>query len=101
MNPDNSDRLSHTLADWRVNPPPNPNFRPAVWERIRQRTQDTWAGYIRTHIAGWTVAASLAVVTAGWAGYSLAQAKIDTSREQMVVTYLGKLDPRVMAKLRP
>jgi hypothetical protein len=30
-----------------------------------------------------------------------ARAKLDSSREQMVVSYLGNLDPRVMAKLRP
>ncbi|MDO8543649.1 MAG: hypothetical protein Q7S40_24680 [Opitutaceae bacterium] len=99
--PDLNDSLSRTLASWRVNPPANPNFRPMVWQRIRNHSRDTWAGYLRAHLLGWSVAAGLAIVTAGWAGHSVARAQLESSREQMVVNYLGNLDPRVMAKLRP
>ncbi len=102
MNPSPpNDPFSRTLAEWRVNPKPDPNFRPAVWQRIKQRSRETWAAYVRTHIVAWTVAGAAALVAGGWTGHSFARAKTDSSREQMVVSYLGNLDPRVMAKLRP
>jgi hypothetical protein len=102
MNPPDPDSsLSRTLSDWRVNPKTDPNFRPAVWQRIQQRTRETWATYVRGHVMGWSVAASLAMAVAGWTGRSVAQSKLDASREKMVVSYLVELDPRVMAKLSP
>jgi len=100
MNPSESDSsLSRQLADWRVSPPANPNFRPAVWERIRSRGRETWLTYLRSHLVSWSLVAGLAVVAAGWTGRTIAQAKIDAGRETMVVSYLVNLDPRVLAKL--
>lgn len=102
MNPsDPNDRLRAALGTWRLAPPPNPDFRPAVWGRIQRRAQETWASYVRTHLVGWSVAAMFAIAAAGWTGHAVAQARIEDGREQMVVSYLGNLDPRVMAKLRP
>ena len=98
---DSNDPLARTLADWQVRPKTDPNFRPAVWQRIRQHSRETWANYVRAHLIGWSVTAGLAIAVAGWAGHSAAHAKLEESRDQMVVSYLGKLDPRVMAKLRP
>jgi anti-sigma factor RsiW len=98
---DANDRLSATLQSWRVNPPRDPNFRPAVMERIRRNARETWPGYVRSHLLGWSAAAVLAAIAAGWTGHAAARAKIDDHRDQMVVSYLGNLDPRVMAKLRP
>ena len=97
--PDQNDSLSRTLAEWRVRPPTAPNFRPAVWERIKQRTRDTWAGYLRAHLVSWSLAGVMAVLAAGWTGPNVAQAKLDAGREKMVVSYLVDLDPRVLAKL--
>lgn len=93
---DFDDSLSRTLASWQITPAKNPNFRPTVIQRIQRRT--TWIGYVRTHLAGWSVATALAVVAAGWTGHSVAQAKLESKRDQMVVAYLSELDPRVMAK---
>jgi hypothetical protein len=102
MNPSPSnDPFSRTLAEWRVSPKANPNFRPAVWQRIKQRSRETWAAHVRAHLVAWTVTGAAALVAAGWTGHSFARAKLESSREQMVVSYLGNLDPRVMAKLRP
>ena len=98
---DPRDSLSETLTAWRVKPVSNSNFRPAVWQRIQPRAGDTWTGYIRAHLAGWSAVALVAVGVAGWTGHAAAQSKLKSSREQMVVSYLGELDPRVMAKLRP
>lgn len=101
MNPsDQNDPLARTLAAWRIAPPPDPNFRPGVWQRIKQRSAETWVAYLRTHFVAWSVAAGLAFVVAGWTGRTLAQTKLDDSRDRMVVSYLGELDPRVMASLR-
>jgi hypothetical protein len=45
------------------------------------------------------MAAGLAMLVAGWTGRSIAQAKLEAGREQMAVSYLIDLDPRVLAKL--
>lgn len=102
MNPsDPNDSLSRTLAVWRVSPKTNPDFRPAVWQRIRTGTRETWSSYLRAHRLGWSVAAMFAVVVAGVSGRVAARAHLEASRDRMVVAYLGALDPRVQAKLHP
>ena len=98
---DPNDPVSRALADWHVQPRADPNFRPAVWQRIGQRSRETWATYVRAHVAAWSVAAVLTVTAAGWAGVSVGRAQLDAKRDAMVVAYLVDLDPRVHAKLRP
>lgn len=100
MNPSDPNDLSRKLADWQVNPKADPNFRPAVWQRIQQRSRDTWGSYVQGHLAGWAVAALVAVVGATFTGHALAQSKIEAEREEMAVSYLVNLDPRVLANLR-
>lgn len=95
------DPLSRTLADWQVAPARNPHFRPAVWQRIREKTRATWAAYVRAHLAAWSIAALVAVSAAGWAGASAGRAKLSADREATVVSYLVELDPRVQARLQP
>ncbi|PTX98462.1 hypothetical protein [Opitutus sp. ER46] len=96
-----NDRLPSTLATWRVSPPADPNFRPAVWQRIRARTQETWARYVRAHLIGWSVATVAAVAVAGWTGHHMAEARLAAGRERMVASYLSELDPRVLAQAEP
>jgi hypothetical protein len=95
------DPLADAFAQWRVRPTRNPNFRAAVSERINQAARLTWSNYLRGHLVGWSVAAMLALVAAGWGGRAMAQARLDAGREAMVVSYLSGLDPRVITKLRP
>lgn len=92
-------KLTQMLGAWRVTPKPAPNFRPQVWERIRRAGNESWAGYVRGHFAGWAMGAAVAVAVAGWTGHAMARAKLDSGRERMVVSYLSELDPRVLAKL--
>jgi hypothetical protein len=99
--PQPDDPISRTLAEWRVQPMADPNFRPAVWNRIRQRSRETWANYVQAHAAAWSVVALVAVTAAGWAGVSAGRARLAEQREAMVVSYLVELDPRVQAKLHP
>lgn len=102
MNPaESKDPLSQTLATWRVRPKADPNFRPAVWARIRRSARESWTRYVQAHLAAWSIVAVLAIVSAGVAGVSAGRARLGADRETMVVTYLVELDPRVQAKLRP
>ena len=95
------DSLSRTLADWRVEPSANPNFRPAVWARIRDRSRETWTTYVRSHLAAWGVATACVVALSSWAGLTAGKAKLEAARDEMVVAYLVELDPRVQARLHP
>lgn len=95
------DNLSEVLRGWRVNPPVDPNFRHRVWQRIGDQTRATWPAYLRAHTLSWSLAAVLALSAAGFAGRTLARARVEADREAMVVTYLVELDPRVQAVLKP
>lgn len=97
--PQPHDPLSDTLQTWRVQPPANPNFRPAVWQRVQAR-RETWASYVRAHRRSVAVATLALLLVGGWTGRAAAQAKLAAERDAMVVTYLVGLDPRVQAKLR-
>lgn len=99
--PEPDDSLSRTLDQWRIRSKADPNFRPAVWTRIRQGARDTWATYVQAHLAAWTFVMVITVTAAGWAGISAGRARLNADRDQMVTSYLVELDPRVQAKLRP
>lgn len=96
-----NDSLSSVLREWHVQPPPDPGFRPRVWERIRRRSSETWAAYVAAHRLGWSIAAALVLFGAGLGGHIVAQVRLDANREAMAVAYLVELDPRVQAMLRP
>ena len=95
------DSLADALHQWRVQPPREPNFRASVTQRIDQAVRLTWSSYLRGHLVGWSIATMLALVVAGWSGQAMAQARLDASRDAMVISYLSGLDPRVITKLRP
>lgn len=101
MNPsDPQNQMSALLRSWSVAPARDPSFRPAVLARIQQRARTTWTEYVRAHGVSWSAAALVAIAASGYAGHAVAQARIEEKREQMIVSYLGNLDPRVLAKLR-
>lgn len=95
------DSLSAVLRGWRVTPPADPNFRPGVWQRIGDRTRESWPVYLRSHATAWSLVAVLAVGAAAYTGSALARSHVRADREAMVVTYLTDLDPRVQAALKP
>ena len=84
-----------------VRPPANPGFRPAVWEKVRRGSRESWLGYVRAHRLALTVATVAVLGAAGWTGNAAARSKIAADRDAMVVAYLVELDPRVQAKLQP
>ncbi len=83
-----------------MTPPTDPDFRPAVWQRISRSTRASWPAYLRAHTVAWSLAAVLAVSAAGFTGSALARAQVRADREAIVVTYLVELDPRVQAVLK-
>jgi len=93
--------LTKLLHNWQVTPSPDPNFRHNVWERIRRSKRVTWLGYLKSHATIWFISATMAMVVAGYTGNSLARSHVRTDRENLVVTYLVNLDPRVQAALNP
>lgn len=96
-----SDSLTKELRVWRVTPPPDPNFRARVWQRLDRRVAVTWPVYLRSHIASWSLATMLVVGVAAYAGSALARAHTQAARETIVVSYLVELDPRVQALYKP
>jgi len=99
--PEPNDFLPPVLATWRVTPPVNPRFRSEVWARLQIPARVSWANYVRSHLAGWTMVAALLMVTSVWTGHAMGEAELNAQREAMVVSYLVDLDPRVQAKIRP
>jgi hypothetical protein len=95
------DPLAKVLQRWRVAPPADPEFRTGVWRRIGSQTRETWPAYLRAHLALWALVALVTVGSAAYAGHAAARARAHAEREEMVVTYLIDLDPRVQAVLKP
>jgi hypothetical protein len=96
-----SDSLSNDLRLWRVSPPPDPNFRAAVWRRIEaSRREPTWPVFARTRAAALAAAAIVVVVLSGWTGHSVARSHVRSDRDTLAATYLASLDVRVQAGLK-
>ena len=95
------DPFAAALAQWRVRSTRDPQFRAAVWQRIDQHVRVTWSSYLRDHLVGWSIAAMVALVAAGWGGRAMAQAPHEAHSDAMVISYLSGLDPRVLSKIKP
>ncbi len=98
MNSSDSDKsLSRALADWRVAPARDPQFRPGVWARIASiQTNPTWGGYLRAHVALLTGAVALAIVAGAWTGRGQARQRVEVERTALATAYVRALDARVM-----
>ncbi len=100
--PRDPDPLSAALQRWGVSPPADPNFRTAVWARIRAAAaRESWPAFVRAHAAAWAVVAAVALGGAGYAGQAAARVRAASDREAIVVSYLAGLDPRAQAALKP
>jgi len=96
-----SDPLSNVLRVWRVSPPPDPDFRAAVWQRIEEtRRAPTWSVFVRTRAAALTAAAIVTVVVSGWTGHLVARNHVQADRNTLAANYLANLDARVKAGLK-
>ncbi|ACB74840.1 hypothetical protein [Opitutus terrae] len=95
--PEQNDLFADVLADWRVQPPRDPNFRAAVWARIAATSRGlSWAGYARTHLAALAGALALALLLGGWAGREQARSVVAADRAEIAATYVQTLDARAM-----
>ncbi|MBL9199364.1 MAG: hypothetical protein JNL39_02610 [Opitutaceae bacterium] len=95
--PDNPDPLSRALADWRVQPPRNPQFRASVQARLApERRAPSWSGYVRAHSAWVATALAVAVLAGGWTGRARARATLAAESVAMAGHYVRGLDARVM-----
>ena len=95
--PEPADPLSRTLADWRVVPSRNPQFRAGVWARIEAgKIPATWSRYARAHptMIGGVLAA--AVVVGAFTGREQAKSRTEAESEQMAAAYVYALDARTM-----
>ena len=90
------DPLSRALGAWRLDPPRDPSFRAAVWSRLQIVRQERWVQFVRHHAAASFVALALAIVAGGWLGERQAQRQAEADREALAVTYLSKIDARVI-----
>ena len=98
MNPaDFENLLPRALADWRVTPRCNPNFRADVWARVeRERRAPTWTGYLRAHGAVIAAALAVAVLVGAWSGRERAKAREAQAQAALVADYVHGLDARWM-----
>lgn len=91
------DRLSRELADWRLRPPRDPNFRASVWAGIsRARFAPGFGVYVRSHPSLIAGALAIAVVLGGLAGRTEARERVSHDRAELVRAYVQALDARAM-----
>lgn len=94
-----SDPLHCRLQDWRVAPPVEPGFRPAVRERIAarlRRGQETWGAYCRRHAVLWSLVFATVVTGAAVHGQRVGERHSEADHRAMVGTYLAEIDARAM-----
>ncbi len=92
--------LTNALRTWRVAPPPTPDFRAAVWQRIEQSQRATdWWGFVRARVGVLSLAAVVTVGVSGWTGHAVASAQVQIDRAALAGTYVAGLDARVRAGL--
>jgi hypothetical protein len=93
------DPLSRVLADWRVTPRRNPQFRREVRARLAPggtAVDGSWISYARAHVATVTALLALAVVVGAIGGHERARARLEAESGQIATAYVQSLDARAM-----
>lgn len=95
------DPLPPLLASWRVEPLPDPGFRPAVAERLGSGGAGaTWAAFARRRATLVVGALALATVGGALGGHGRARARVDEDRARLASAYVAGLDARLMVPTR-
>ena len=95
--PETNDKLSGALADWRLAPRRNPQFRTEVWARLEKaRRAPSWPGYVRDHAALVAGALAVAVVIGALTGRAQARARAEADSNRIADSYVRALDARAM-----
>eukprot|EP01034_Spumella_vulgaris_P003595 gene3595-4621_t len=96
MQPDD-EKLGRVLADWRVAPTANPEFRPGVWARIeRARREVAFGEFLRTHAVPCAALLVVALGVGAWTGQDWAKTRVAAERAALVANYVQGLDARAM-----
>jgi len=91
--------LSRALADWRVAPRRNPQFRALVQARLAGAGGELpWSAYARRHLAGVAGALAIALVVGALGGQEIARARAAAQSARLATTYVQGLDARAMAQ---
>ena len=90
------DSLSPTLADWRLAPPRDPEFRAGVWARIGGSRPVTWSAYVRRHAAAVGGVLVLAVAVGAFTGREQARNRRADESARLAAAYVQGLDARLM-----
>jgi len=91
------DPLDSTLAAWRVQPTPEPQFRVQVWSRIAAASQSVnWTRFARAHPALVSGALGAALVVGAWTGREQARSHAATESSRLAAAYVQSLDARTM-----
>lgn len=100
MNSSDSDKsLSRMLADWRVTPPRDPQFRTTVWARIGAARQvPSWTDFVRLHTPALAGALAVAIVLGAWIGREQARSRVEADRDEIAREYVQALDARTMRR---
>ena len=95
--PEPDDSLPRTLADWRVTPRRDPQFRSAVWARLAAtRRAPAWTSYARAHSALVAGALAVAVVLGALGGRERARARVEAESDRLASSYVRAMDARTM-----
>jgi hypothetical protein len=95
--PDSHDSLSRALADWRVAPRRDPQFRARVWERISAAVRPLpWRSYARQHAAALAGVLAVAIVAGALTGRERAHARAAADSAQLAALYVQTYDARAM-----
>lgn len=91
------EKLTRVLADWRVTPAANPEFRPGVWARIeRARREVAFGEFLRTHAVPCAALLVVALGVGAWTGRERAKTTLEAERTALVANYVQGLDARAM-----
>ncbi|HVS51627.1 MAG TPA: hypothetical protein VHD62_04670 [Opitutaceae bacterium] len=94
-----NDPLSRVLADWRVTPRRNPEFRRRVRARLagaRGGPSNSWASYARSHAAAVSGLLALAIALGALGGRERARARLENESGELARAYVQSLDARAM-----
>ena len=91
------EELTRVLADWRVAPTVDPQFRPGVWARIeRARREVAFGEFLRTHAVPCVALLVVALGVGAWTGRERAKTTLAAERTALVANYVQGLDARAM-----
>lgn len=89
--------LSQILAQWRLTPRRNPQFRAEVWARLEARRHDvSWFAYARSRVPLVAGVLTLALVAGALTGRERVNVRLAADRAALADAYVQSHDARTM-----